>query len=640
MSIKKSPVQSSPPAHGARWALYAAAIMLAGALFACESPFADQADRATYRLIEERQRQSLGYTSDAQLDGEKPPVAITPEAYAKVPPTDNNLPTATRPADTADPYSQATTEPATSPAGPMDKLLGAVGNAIPDLDNLPELPEFPRPVAKGKVRQVFSLDDCFNYSLANSRDYRTQKENLYITALNVTLARHTFEPMLFARTTAGISGTSESSDISAALSAVQTVGVKQNLPYGGQIIASALAQSVDELKGNVIRSTSADMALEANIPLLRGAGLVAQENLIQTERTLIYQIRSFEHYRRAFLVSVASAYFSLINQRTQVLNRYRSVRSYTFITGRTEALFRAGQRKVSLLDVQRAKQSEFQARNDLINSIAQYELSVDGFKLLLGMPTEQPLDVKPQYLDIAPPRISDVAAVAMADKLRLDLQTARDQVEDARRGNKVAANNLLPDLNLATKAVFRSDPASRSIGIDARNGDYAAGVTLDWPLDRVAERNAYRVSLINIDQAKRNVELTQDDVAIDVRSATRQVRQQLYLVALQKKNIELAQNRKEFADIQFKNGKIDNRDYLDAESALLDAQNRFAQAVSGLQIAILQYLRDTDLLRVDYKGRFIPPAPPGAAPADQAAGPRAGAVPAATMPVTAPATQP
>ena len=53
---------------------------------------------------------------------------------------------------------------------------------------------------------------------------------------------------------------------------------------------------------------------------------------------------------------------------------------------------------------------------------------------------------------------------------------------------------------------------------------------------------------------------------------------------------------------------IDNRDYLDAETALLDAQNRFAQAISALEIATLQYLRDTDQLRVDEHGRLLMPA--------------------------------
>ncbi len=612
------------------------ALLLGLSLSACESPFADSADRTAYGLESKRQRQSLGELSDTALSHESLPSAITPEAYGLVPHTDNaitsvrELPLPPGAPAASQPATQSSTQPAT-PSDPLSRLLDSMGGpAAINLMNTPDLPAFPRPVSPGKTRLIFTLDDCFNYALAHSRDYISQKEDLYIVALNVALERHQFEPRLFAQTSAGIAGAGEASDYNAAFNAAQTVGVKQKLPYGGEIVATALAQSVQQLKSNVATSTSADLALQANIPLLRGAGMVAQENLIQAERDLVYQVRSFERFRRSYLVTVANTYFNLINQRVQVLNRFRSVRSYIFITERTEALFKAGRPRISLLDVQRAKQSEFQARNDLTNAIEQYELAVDSFKIVIGMPAEQSLDLAPQYLKIKPPQISDAAAVAIADRLRLDLQTTRDRVDDARRGIKIASNNLLPDVNLTARADLNSNPSTKSIGADARYGDYSAGVVVDWPLDRVAERNAYRVSLINLEQAKRNVEQTQDQVAVDVRAAIRQVRLQLYILALQKSNIDLAEKRREFAGIQFKNGKIDNRDYLDAENALVDAQNRFAQAISSLQIATLQYLRNTDQLRVDYKGRLIPP--------DAAAGMNTPA--AETQPATQPATQP
>jgi outer membrane protein TolC len=191
--------------------------------------------------------------------------------------------------------------------------------------------------------------------------------------------------------------------------------------------------------------------------------------------------------------------------------------------------------------------------------------------------------------------------------LRLDLQTRRDQVDDTRRKNKVAANNLLPDLRVNGRAAVSTDPKTKSIAVQGGETDYSAGLSLDLPLDRVAEQNAYRVSMINIARAERSVELNEDQIAVDVRDSLRRVRQQQYLVSLQRANIDLASRRKEFADIQFKNGEIDNRDYLDAETALLDAQNRFAQSVSALQVATLQFLRDTDQMRVDAAGRLLVP---------------------------------
>lgn len=581
--------------------------VMGGAVSGCESPMADYADRDAYRLITQRQRQTLGGASEVHVAREPLPMAITPEAYDKTPRTSNSIPNqitveeaATRPAETA---------PATRPGTGTNNALDAILAATPtiDLKNMPELPQFPRPAPKGKVRQVFTLDDCFNYALGSSRDYKARKEDLYIAALAVTLQRHQFEPRLFAQTTVEVAGSGEKSDYASALNVAQTLGVRQRLPYGGEVVASVLAQNVTELRRVVSESQNAEAVLSANVPLLRGAGLVAQEDLIQAERDLVYEVREFERYRRAFLVQVASSYFNLVNQRAQVLNRLRSVNSYIFIRQRTQALFEAGRPRVTLLDVQRAAQSEFQARNDLVNTIEQYELAVDNFKLLLGMPVEDPLDLAPQYLSITPPDVTEAVAVALADRLRLDLQTVRDRVDDAKRGVKVAANNMLPDLNLTARAALSSDPNKKSVAVEGEQLDYSAGMVLNWPLDKLAERNVYRISQINLERSRRNVELTEDAVAVEVRSSLRRVRQQQYLVSLQRNNIELAQRRKEFADIQFKNGKIDNRDYLDAETALLDAQNRFATAVSSLQTATLQYLRDTDQLRVDAKGRLLAP---------------------------------
>ncbi|MEI8197566.1 MAG: TolC family protein, partial [Phycisphaerae bacterium] len=575
------------------------------------------ADRSAYGLVEKRQREAFGQAADSKIGSGEVPAAVTPDSYDKTPPTRHDLPPELRDATSTPSTAPAatTTLPGTGGAnggGTMADSAETLLQARPDLkiDKMPDLPQFPRPAAAGKKYSVFTLDDCFNYSLGHARDYRTQKENLYIAALNVTLERHQFEPRLFAQTGAQWTRAGEAGDYAAALSATQSVGVKQKLPYGGEIVAQAVASSVNQLHEAVATGNTADLILQANIPLLRGAGMAAQENLIQSERNLIYAVRDFERYRRGFLVNVAGQYFNLVNQRAQIINRFRNVGSYIFITKRSQALFDAGRPRTSLLDVQRAAQSEFSARNDLINAIESYESALDNFKLLIGMPTNEPLDVAVQYLNITPPAIPEAQALEVAYALRLDLQTDRDQVEDARRGIKLAGNNLLPDLNV-NAAADMANGRKWNIGPDGSNTSYAAGVTLDIPLDRLKERNDYRLAQINLDRAKRNVEQSQEQVSIDVRTALRQVRQQLMLLAIQKNNIDLAQKRKAFADIQFRDGKIDNRDYLDAESALLDAQNRFAQALSGLEAATLQYLRNTDQLRVDAQGRLQLPGEPG-----------------------------
>lgn len=595
-----------------RWKVcaLAAALVLGGCV---ESVFREDADRQVYRIERQRQRETLGTVSDTAIAPGQDNIRLTGEDYEKAPRTDNNIGAATQavgtsqatPAPASVPMTQPAGLPTTIPAGSaLEQLLSGEAELKAEI---PPLPEFPRQPPAGKTRRIFALDDCFHYGLAHAREYVARKEDLYLATLAVTLERHAFEPRFFAQSSVGVSGAGEYSDYASALNAAQTFGVRQKLPYGGEVVATALASTVSKLRQGVTESQSAAAVLEANIPLLRGAGMVAQENLIQAERELVYEVREFERYRRAFLVSVASQYFSLVNQRAQILNRFRNVESYTFIRKRTQALFEAGRPRVGLLDVQRAKQAELQARSDLVAVIDQYELSVDNFKLLLGMSTSEPLDIRPQYLSVSPPETDETAAMRVAEVLRLDLQTVRDRVEDARRKVKLAGNNLLPDLNLSGKASLGTDPTRKTFAVQGERLDYSAGLTLDWPLDRVAERNAYRISQINLQRAQRSVEQAQDQVTIDVRAAVRLVRQQNYQVLLQRNNIALATRRKAFADIQFRDGKIDNRDYLDAETALLDAQNRLAQAISSQQIATLAYLRDTDQLRVDAQGKLIAP---------------------------------
>jgi outer membrane protein TolC len=54
-------------------------------------------------------------------------------------------------------------------------------------------------------------------------------------------------------------------------------------------------------------------------------------------------------------------------------------------------------------------------------------------------------------------------------------------------------------------------------------------------------------------------------------------------------------------------GKKDNRDVVDAETALLGARNRLAHAVAEYRNAILEFRRDTETLRVTDEGQLDQP---------------------------------
>ncbi len=255
--------------------------------------------------------------------------------------------------------------------------------------------------------------------------------------------------------------------------ATTSAGVKQKLPYGGEVVASSMVSFVDALNNNTQDGESAQLALTASVPLLRGAGLVNLEPVISSERTLVYVVRGFEEYRRQFVVDTASAYFNLVTAQRQVENRRGNVATFASLTDRTLALYVAG--RLKFLDVQRSYASQISAESSLVSAIESYQADVDAFKIQIGMNPEDDLEIVPVELETAVPTVDLDDAVALALQYRLDLQTGRDRVDDAHRQVKVAENNLLPDLTLNGNSGIRN-PLNQSppVNINSRTTSYGA----------------------------------------------------------------------------------------------------------------------------------------------------------------------
>ena len=68
---------------------------------------------------------------------------------------------------------------------------------------------------------------------------------------------------------------------------------------------------------------------------------------------------------------------------------------------------------------------------------------------------------------------------------------------------------------------------------------------------------------------------------------------------IQQKGIELAKFRLDNAYELLRLGRKDNREVVDAQNALLRAQDAYEAARASLQIQVLNFLRETGTLRVD-----------------------------------------
>ncbi len=552
------------------------------------------ADRQVNRILSDRTKTTLGYTPQIQATTEVPQRPVK-QAYEKIPtsPIPPLLPPVIERAELELPFEALGPEDLFGEdASPQHTLLSEQAARQPAMERLRLGPPVTVPDTN-----VFDLFQAIDYAVEHSREYQTRMEDLYLAALDVTLERHLFGPRPFAESALRYTGGQRDVNFRSALAATNSVGVRQQLPYGGEVVAQALVDFVTALTDTAESAESAEIVLSGTIPLLRGAGRVNLEPLIQSERALVYEVRQFEDFRRSFAVQVATQYFRLLSLQQSIANRRFNYIVLANLTEQTQALYGAG--RINFLQVQRALQSQLQAENSLIDAEDNYAASLDDFKVLLGMPVEQELEVVPVQLDVNVPDLEQDAP-ALALRYRLDLRTQRDRIEDAQRGVQVARNGLLPDLDLSGRASIGNRDGDPARDVSNDTAQYSAALTLDWPLDRLRERNVYRRALISLERAQRNFAQTRDNIIADVRDSVRTIRSAQASLQIQRRGIELAQRRLDFANELLVQGRAsDSRDVVEAQNSLLQAQDAFERARADLQIQVLQFLRDTGLLRMD-----------------------------------------
>ncbi len=460
-------------------------------------------------------------------------------------------------------------------------------------------------VAGGVYSGVLSLADAVAVATANNREYRRQKELLYLTALDLTLARHRFARRWFATVDAGY----ERNDQTEQVASGGQAGFNQTLAGGAQVATSIALDWARFLTGDPRASLGSVLGATVTQPLLRGAGReVAQENLTQAERNVLYEIRSFNRYRQLFVVSIVNDYYRVLQQRDAVTNAQNSYESKVELRKRLE--MEAGEGRTARFQVDQAEQSELNAKDSLLRAQQSYEQRLDEFKIRLALPTDANVALDQNELDalekagIAQPVYALEDAMDTAFAQRLDLANSIDSVEDAQRKVMVAADNLRAELNLAASAETNSGRGTDFTSLTFERGTYALGVEADLPLDRKAERNAYRETLIVLEQQRRDYENDLDTVKLEVRQAYRKLQEEAESYVTQRKSLDLAQQRVAVSPLLWEAGRANTRDLLEAQDALLLAENSLTAALVDHTIARLNFFRDIGVLQVRPDGMW------------------------------------
>ena len=203
--------------------------------------------------------------------------------------------------------------------------------------------------------------------------------------------------------------------------------------------------------------------------------------------------------------------------------------------------------------------------------------------------------------------LDETAAIVTALSNRLDLRIAVGQLYDSQRTVAVAADQLRADLTLlgSGSAGARRTLASvsqRDSILRPDEGQYSVLMTLDLPFERTSERNVYRASLIQFEQAVRDVQALEDQVKLDVRNDLSRLLEAREGIQIQAEAVKVAERRVDSTNELFEAGRVEIRDVLEAQDALVTAQNALTAALVNYRVGELNLQRDLDVLAVDEKG--------------------------------------
>lgn len=272
-----------------------------------------------------------------------------------------------------------------------------------------------------------NLEQACELSIFNSRDFQDRREDLYLTALPVTLQRFSFLAQFAAteqairewRATDVAGGRGDNWFLNS------TGSVSQLVPTGATLVAQLANRLVIDLSTQRPTVGLSNLTLELTQPLLRGGGwAVTMEPLTQAQRNLVYGIRSYARFRKNYYVYIAGGadqfnapysyaglnlrgvgpslnapsqgYLPTLLSAAQERNERENIRTLNKYLD----LFREYQGKgdFSELQVGQVEQQLLRGQSNLLARRQDLQNGLDQFKLQLGVPTRLGLELDDEPL--------------------------------------------------------------------------------------------------------------------------------------------------------------------------------------------------------------------------------------------------
>lgn len=352
---------------------------------------------------------------------------------------------------------------------------------------------------------VLDRQAAVQLALLHSRAYQRELEDLYLSALDVSFQRFRFDTQFFGGNSTSFTKSgplSGSASDSSELSTDSSVEARRLFATGSQMVVEFANSVVWQFSGSDGYSSITPVSVQLVQPLLRGAGrAVVLEQLTNSERALLSNVRQLERFRRGFYLDIVAGlsagpgparggiglgtvapgggsgvggYLSLLEQQLQIRNQRTNVASLSRSLERLDEYLRTG--ITDPVQVEQIRQSLYSSQINLLSRGINYEDQLDRYKIVLGLPPE--LKVRIEDPLARPLELIDPALLATQNEVARMLDPVREMAATA-----VSAYE-------AVQAAPRADRVARAAQAFAAAGDQAIAA-----LQAVAGRDYAKAAL-------------------------------------------------------------------------------------------------------------------------------------------------
>jgi len=504
-----------------------------------------------------------------------------------------------------------------APPGTAQPVPATPAAQLPPSPVVPVTPaaQLPPPAGAAPVEAadasgpIITLGECVKLALARGFDLEIEHQSLSIAQDNVPIARSNFLPILSATSGKTVTRTAIDPDLGLPATMSSTIdasaAVSQRLLTGTQFSVGLNNNhfNTDPAIAALNPAYTSDATLAVRQPLLKGFGTRINSQVIRrAELGLNVADTNYEGRALDVIQQTENSYYLVTGARDQLQVFRSSLQLSQALLSEAQSRRTAGM--ATGLDVLQAEVGVANARRSVLEAQRTVRSSEDALTALIGrFQFDTPLGATRADEDDSesPPTIA--ASYRLATERYPALRNARTTLEIAQLDVAFARNDLLPSVDLDLALGFNGGDSTRRgsfSGITEPDGhNWQAGISITYPLGRVAEKARFRQSRYALTQAELREKQLEQDVLVAVRNAVRDVETSRETVAIATQAADLAQRQYEAETERFRAGLSTSRRVLEAQTDLESARVGSLQARLDLQTAraALRRLEGTSLQR-------------------------------------------